>query len=97
VTASDSPDQADAEELERARAAEDELAFLTLLRKMLSHLMDAHNVESIADLPHAPDLVRRAVEECAVAKGIPSEVAAEIARRDLGFPAAGASRSPRPE
>jgi hypothetical protein len=91
VSADDPTNHVDAEELERARAAEDELAFLTLLRKMVSHLMDAHSVESIADLPHAPELVRKAVEECAVAKGIPPEVAAEIARRDLGFPAAGAS------
>jgi inorganic triphosphatase YgiF len=86
VSASEPPDPTDADELERARVAEEELAFLALLRKMLSHLMDAHKVESVADLPHAPHLVRRAVEECAVAKGIPPDVAAEIARRDLGFP-----------
>ena len=86
VSASEPPDPADADELERARVAEDELAFLALLRKMLDNLMDAHKVESIADLPHASHLVRRTVEECAVAKRIPPEVAVEIARRDLGFP-----------
>jgi hypothetical protein len=86
VSASEPPRPSDAEELERARVAEDELAFLTLLRTMVGSLMDAHNVESVADLPHAPQLVRRAVEECAVAKGISREVAVELARRDLGFP-----------
>lgn len=86
VSATEPPDPADGDELDRARIAEGEYAFLALLRKMVSLLLDAHGVESVADLPHAPQLVRRAVEECAVAKGIPPDLAAEIARRDLGFP-----------
>ncbi len=73
-------------ELEEARVAEHELEFLTLVRTMVGHLMAAHDVESLADLPHARELVRRCVEECAIEKGISREVAAEIARRDLGFP-----------
>ena len=80
------PDPDDGDELERARVAEDELEFLTLLRTMVSQLMDVYGVESVADLPHASRLVDRAVEECAVAKGISHETAAEIARRDIGFP-----------
>lgn len=77
---------ATAEELEGARAAEREIAFAALLRTMVGHLMDAYGVEALADLPHARELVLRAVEECAIEKGISYEVAAEIARRDLGFP-----------
>ena len=75
-----------AAELENARVAEHELQFLTLLRATVRYLMDAHEVEAVADLPHAHALVRKAVEECAVARGLSHEVAAEIARRDLGFP-----------
>lgn len=86
MSASKPPNQGNTEELERARAAEEELEFLTLLRLMVSRLMDAYQVESVADLPHASRLVGRAVEECAVAKGLSHEAAAEIARRDLGFP-----------
>jgi hypothetical protein len=86
-----SPDElVAAEELEGARDAEHELEFVTLLRATVSHLMAAYGVESVADLPHAHDLVRRAVEECAVEKGFSHEAAAEIARRDLGFPESGA-------
>jgi hypothetical protein len=75
-----------AKELEEARVAEHEVEFLALLRAMLGRLMDAYEVESVAELPHAHELVRRAVEECAVEKRISHEVAVEIARRDLGFP-----------
>ena len=82
-----SPDElVAANELEAARAAEHELEFVTLLRATVGHLMAAYQVESVADLPHADDLVRRAVEECAVEKGLSHEIAAKIARRDLGFP-----------
>lgn len=74
-----------ARDLAEARIAEREAEFLTLLRAMVGHLMNAHKVEAVADLPHARDLVRRAVDECALAKGISPDVAADIARRDLGF------------
>ena len=72
--------------LDEARVAELELQFLTLLRATVRLLMDSHKVEVVADLPHAHALVRKAVEECALEKGLSYEAAAEIARRDLGFP-----------
>ena len=75
-----------AEVLASARLAEHELEFLALLRTMIGHLMNAHEVESLADLPHARELVRKAVEECAIEKSIPLDAAVEIAHRDLGFP-----------
>jgi hypothetical protein len=84
VRASQPPNSDD--ELAEARVAEHELEFVALLRAMVNHLMAAHGVESIADLPHAHELLCKAVEECAVEKGISHEAAAEIARRELGLP-----------